>query len=160
MFPYEVAGRVAVSVQVEYQGLPSPAVSLPVVSAAPAIFTQNQSGKGPGSIRNQDFTLNTAGNPASAGSVIQIYGTGEGLSQPAQSDGVITPDVRSTVLPATVTIGGVPANLQFAGPAPQAVAGLFQVNAFVPTGLPSGPVPLVIKFGTVSTQSGVTVFVK
>ena len=50
--------------------------------------------------------------------------------------------------------------VQFAGPAPQPVAGLFQVNAFVPSGLGSGAVPIQVKFGAASSQSGVTVFVK
>jgi uncharacterized protein (TIGR03437 family) len=158
--PYEIAGRVAVSVQVEYQGQLSPAVSLPVGLAAPAIFAQDESGQGPGSILNQDYSMNTAKNPAVASSVIQIYGTGEGQSVPGGVDGAFTQGLGSTQQKPLVTIGGVKAVLQFAGPAPQAIAGLFQVNAVVPSGLPSGPVPVIVSFGAASSQPGVTVFVK
>jgi uncharacterized protein (TIGR03437 family) len=158
--PYEVAGRVSVSVQVSYLGQLSPVVSVPVTLSAPAIFTQNQSGSGPGSILNQDYSLNTAANPAAAGSFIQIYGTGEGQSVPGGVDGAITPGLRSTQQLPSVTIGGLPAVVQFAGPAPQAVAGLFQVNAFVPSGLGSGAFPIQVKFGSASSQSGVIVYLK
>jgi len=54
----------------------------------------------------------------------------------------------------------LPANIQFAGPAPFAIAGLFQVNAFVPQGLPPGPAAVSVKFGTAASQDGVVVFVK
>ncbi len=158
--PYSVAGKVAVSVQVEYKGQLSPAVSLPVAPSAPGIFTQNQSGQGPGAILNEDFSVNTADNPAAAGSVVQIFGTGEGQSIPGGLDGSITPDLRATEQKAAVTIGGLPAQIDFAGPAPQAFAGEFQVNAHVPSGLASGAVPVTVSFGLVSSQSGVTVFVK
>lgn len=158
--PYEVDGHVAVSVQVEFQGRLSPAISLPVAPSAPGIFTQDQSGRGGGSILNQDNTLNTAGNPAAADSVVQIFGTGEGQSMPANSDGAMTPDVRPAQQPASVTIGGVNAGIQFAGPAPFAIAGLFQFNAFVPRGLPAGPAAVTVKFGNAASQDGVVVFLK
>jgi uncharacterized protein (TIGR03437 family) len=158
--PYGVTGRNAVSVQLEYQGQLSPAISLPVAPSAPGIFTQDQSGRGPGAIRNQDNSVNTADNPAEAGSVIQIFGTGEGQSVPGGVDGGITPDLRSTQQPPSATIGGTPAFIEFAGPAPFAVAGLLQVNARVPAGLTPGPVPVAVKFGSASSQAGVTVFVK
>lgn len=158
--PYELSGHTAVSVQVEYQGQASPAISVPVAASAPAIFTQNQSGQGPGSILNQDGSLNTAANPAPAGSVIQVFGTGEGQSNPGGVDGAITLGLSSTVEAPTVTIGGANASVQFAGPAPQAFAGLFQVNAVVPAGLTPGAVPITIKFGKGASQPGVTVFVK
>jgi uncharacterized protein (TIGR03437 family) len=60
-----------------------------------------------------------------------------------------------------VTIGGIEAPLQFAGSAPTAVAGLFQVNAVVPQGAPSGAaVPIVMSVGGVLSQSGVTIAVQ
>jgi len=67
--PYEVAGHIAVSVQVQYQGQLSPVVSLPVAPSAPGIFTEDGSGQGPGQILNEDSSLNTADNPAAADSI-------------------------------------------------------------------------------------------
>jgi uncharacterized protein (TIGR03437 family) len=158
--PYEVAGHIAVSVQVQYQGQLSPVVSLPVAPSAPGIFTEDGRGQGPGQILNEDSSLNTADNPAAADSMIQISGTGQGQSIPGGVDGVITQGMPSTEQPPAVTIGGLPAAIVSAGPAPGQVAGYFQVIAIVPEGLPSGPVPVVVQFGAASSQPGVTMFVQ
>jgi uncharacterized protein (TIGR03437 family) len=49
-----------------------------------------------------------------------------------------------TVNPVTVTIGGVPANVFFAGLTPGSI-GLYQVNATVPSGVaPGNQVPVVL----------------
>jgi len=59
-----------------------------------------------------------------------------------------------------VTIGGTPAAVQFAGQAPNTVAGVMQINAQVPSGLqPGDAVPVLVQVGSVSTQAGVTVAV-
>ena len=44
-------------------------------------------GNGQGAIRNADFSVNGPGNSAAPGSIIQIYGTGEGQTKPAGMDG-------------------------------------------------------------------------
>ena len=80
--PYEVALSTSAAVQVEVQGVRSDVFMIPVAAAVPAIFTADQSGKGQGSILNQDTTVNSAANPASGGQVIVIYATGEGQTVP------------------------------------------------------------------------------
>jgi uncharacterized protein (TIGR03437 family) len=42
---------------------------------------------------------------------------------------------------------------------PGLVPGLTQVNVLIPSGLAAGPVPVVVQFGGLSTQSGVTIAV-
>ncbi|MBV9768270.1 MAG: hypothetical protein JOZ32_01755, partial [Bryobacterales bacterium] len=65
------------------------------------------------------------------------------------------------LLPVSVEIGGLPAVVSYAGAAPLEVAGLLQVNATVPAGVPTGTsVPVVIKVGAVSSQSGVTIAIR
>ena len=59
----------------------------------------------------------------------------------------------------SVTIGGKPATVVYAGTAPGGVAGFLQVNAVVPSGLPSGSVPIVLTIGNASSQTGVTLAV-
>jgi len=62
-------------------------------------------------------------------------------------------------LPVSVTIGGRPAQVPFAGMAPNLV-GLFQVNAVVPADTPPGSaVALAVTIGTVASQPGVTIAV-
>jgi uncharacterized protein (TIGR03437 family) len=58
-----------------------------------------------------------------------------------------------------VTIGGQTANVNFAGGAPGAVAGVIQVNAQIPSGITVGAVPVVVQVGTSNSQPGVTIAV-
>jgi uncharacterized protein (TIGR03437 family) len=164
--PYSVYGKTQTQVQIAYQGVKSNALTLDVTDAAPGIFTQLQNGLGAGSVLNQDSTLNTAANPAARGSIISVYATGEGQTNPGGSDGLIA--VGSTLpmplLNVTATVGGVPAVVQYAGAAPVLVAGVFQVNVTIPDSVPSGNAVLVIqvgtKGGTTSSQPGVTVAIQ
>jgi uncharacterized protein (TIGR03437 family) len=51
-------------------------------------------------------------------------------------------------------------NLQYVGGAPGDVAGLLQVNVTVPAGVtPGSAVPVVIRVGNVTSQTGVTIAV-
>ena len=64
------------------------------------------------------------------------------------------------VAPVAVTIGGQAATVQYAGQAPNTVAGVMQINAQIPNGTQAGNgVPVVVQVGSVSTQPGVTVAV-
>ena len=105
--PYTVAGSLVTSLRIEYRGLISPAVSLPVQSSSPAIFTQTSSGMGPGTILNQDYTLNTPENPALRGSVVILYATGEGETAPGGIDGKLAEEPLPQPLESvSVRIGG------------------------------------------------------
>jgi uncharacterized protein (TIGR03437 family) len=110
---------------------------------------------------NQDGTVNSAANPAARGSVISIYATGEGQTSPAGITGSVTgSNVKTPLLPVTVTIGGIGATVQYAGSAPGSVAGLLQVNAVVPAGAsPGSAIPVVVNVGGISSQGGVTIAV-
>ena len=166
--PYEMAGNSAPTVQVMYGGQTSNLFSLQLTTTAPALFTQRSTGTGPGAILNQDYSLNTQSNPAPIGTVIQIYLTGEGLTTPAQATGAVTPVDMTGAGPVTpapqqpvsVTIGGQPANLKFAGEAPYFVAGVLQVNAEVPATATSGANSIAVQVGNQISQSGVTVWVQ
>ncbi|MGO9258028.1 MAG: BACON domain-containing protein [Bryobacteraceae bacterium] len=143
--PSQVAGNPIVNVQVMNDGQ-STAWTIPVAAASPAIFTLDSSGQGPAAVLNQDNSVNSPANPAARGSVIQIFGTGVGVQNSA---------------PVSVTIGGVSAFVEYAGPAPGAVSGLFQVNAVVAAGVTPGPaVPITFSVGSFQSQSGVTVAVQ
>ena len=85
--PYSVGSQATTQLQVSYQGAMSPATTLAVAGSAPAIFTADASGKGQGAIQNQDTSYNSSANPAAAGSIIVLYGTGEGLTDPSGVDG-------------------------------------------------------------------------
>jgi len=120
---------------------------------APFIFTESGSGKGQGSIVNQDGTVNTAGNPASIGAYISVYVTGFGPLNSPDSDGL-----QRLTYPVTATIGGAAVPVLYAGQAPGETSGLQQINLQLPPGIPAGPaVPLTLTANGVATQPGVTV---
>jgi len=59
--------------------------------------------------------------------------------------------IRAVVL---ATVGGLPATVQYAGPAPGKATGLMQVNVRIPNGVePGGYVPVVLQVGNASTTA-------
>jgi uncharacterized protein (TIGR03437 family) len=160
--PYEVAGKTSTQMQVEYLGAFSDPVNVPVSPAAPGIFTGDFSGKGQGAIVNQDGTLNSAANPAARNSTISLYGTGEGQTAPAGLDGKIASgSPPKPALPVKVTIGGIAAEVTYAGGAQGLVAGGMQINVRVPADLtPGNAVPVMVSVGDINSLPGVTVALK
>ena len=160
--PYSVAGKTTTSMVLEYQGATSSAVTLNVALASPAIFALDSSGKGPGAVLNQDFTLNSASNAAVRNSIIQIFATGEGVTAPAGVDGKLaaTPLTVPTQT-VTVRIGNIDAPVVYRGGAPGLVAGVIQINARVPQTAPAGAaVPIVVRVGAIDSPAGITIAVK
>ncbi len=160
MVPYSITGNSA-QVMVKYQGQVTGTITVPVAAAAPALFTLNSSGSGEASAINQDGTLNGPSNPANAGTVVSLYGTGFGQTTPPGVDG--QPNAVPLPLPlfdVKATVGGQPATVQFAGGAPGIVAGVMQVNIVIPNGVAAGNAPVVVAVGGANTQSGVTIAVQ
>ena len=159
--PYETFGKSSTQVQVVFQGQSSSTVSVPVVTALPGIFTLNSSGSGPGAIVNQDGTVNSAANPAAAGSIVMIFATGEGQTNPDGTDG--KPDgfpAPAPIAPVSATIGGLNADVQYAGGVAGLVAGFLQVNVRLPSGVStSSAVPVILSIGGKSSQANVTLAV-
>jgi uncharacterized protein (TIGR03437 family) len=118
--------------------IPQPVV---IAQAVPAVFTQNGTGTGAAlyNLYKSDGTPKPNNSPVSPGDVVVLYAAGLGQVDqpfPAGSQAPITP-LANTTNPVTVTIGGMQQTAEFAGLAP-GFASLYQVNAIVPSGLPSG----------------------
>ena len=163
VIPYEVSASGAAQIIVEVNGVQSTPFQVPVVAAVPALFSINYSGSGQGAILNEDLTLNSASNPAPAGSVITLFGTGEGLTNPAGVDGQVAVSTFPVpqLQPASVTIGGQAAtDIPYAGAAPAAVAGALQINVRIPANLSSGNQPVRFSVGSFQSQPNLTVAVK
>jgi uncharacterized protein (TIGR03437 family) len=160
--PYEVTGN-STMLQVSYNGLTSNPTPLPVAQTAPGVFTVNASGSGPGAILNQDMSVNSTSNPASPGSIVVIYATGEGQTIPGGMNGKPAVDavLPKPIANVGVTIGGQSAEIVYAGAAPSYLAGLMQINVKVPASVPIGnTVPILVQVGTVSSQAAVTLAIK
>jgi uncharacterized protein (TIGR03437 family) len=150
---------------------------LTVNDAAPGVFTLASTGAGQAVALNQDNSLN--GTPSAQfpqakaearGRVLQVFAGGAGSSfvdfttrQPLSIlTGVAAPasgvPLYATSFTPTVTIGGVPATVQFSGLTPGLV-GLWQINVVIPAGAPTGSaVPLVVSTaGRVSNTTTVAI---
>jgi uncharacterized protein (TIGR03437 family) len=169
--PEGVTVPTTVSIQVEVDATSSLSVTLPMAPAAPALWTSDLSGSGQAAIVNHDGSINSASNPAARGSVVSLYGTGLGiLSLPMESGGYspVLPDGALTIstpypMPqalVTVTIGGQPAAVSYAGAAPFQVNGAFQINVQIPAAIPSGPAAIVVSAGGIPSTQQATVAVQ
>jgi len=158
--PYGVAGRASTRLEVDYLGVRSEAATVPVAESAPGIFTLDSSGRGAAAILNQDGSINSPSRPAATGSIIVLYAAGEGQTDPTGVDGKLAGEVLpKPLLPVSVSIGGRSAEVLYGGAAPGLVAGVLQVNARVPVGLPSGNLPVLLRIGSGTSQPEVTVAV-
>jgi uncharacterized protein (TIGR03437 family) len=128
-------------------------------AAAPGIFAYGNQlgvvvGYGPSGAEN----LADSSHPVTADQVIVAYATGLGDVNPAVKAGTLTPlnQLSRTLAAVTMTIGGVPARVDFAGLTPGST-GLYQINAVVPKGVtPGNRIPVVIK---AAGQSSVPVYI-
>jgi uncharacterized protein (TIGR03437 family) len=127
--------------------IPEP-VSL--LSSRSGVFTRDLTGKGAAIVvkvaTDGTQTIVSSATPASAYDAIVIYADGLGNVDPQAIAGSETPisPLSQTLDPVTVTIGGISAPVVFAGLTP-GFTGLYQINAYVPTGVaPGDNVPLVI----------------
>jgi uncharacterized protein (TIGR03437 family) len=150
-------------IQVQYQDRLSDPFSMPVASSSPGIFTADGSGVGQAIVLNQDGSVNSASNPAPAGSVIVLYATGAGQFNPPLLDGSVVgaDNLPVPVLPVVAQVGGRNATILYAGGAPNVVAGVLQVNVVIPVGSPSGSaIPVSLRIGTVNSQTHLTIAVQ
>jgi uncharacterized protein (TIGR03437 family) len=98
-------------------------------------------------VAQADGTI-VANKPAKAGDVLVIYASGLGPVSNQPASGATSPSDNLAIcqeIP-TVTIGGLPAEVQFAGLAPFFV-GAYQVNIKAPAGVPSGNAQMLISSG-------------
>ncbi len=167
--PYGVIASPSVRVSVEYKGVSSDNITLPVLPARSGLFSIDGSGRGQGAILNEDGTLNSPENPATRGSVVVLYATGEGLTNPPGVDGKPIGDIPPG--PAQKVEVGMPAipdnecqdcgvsgEILNAGAVSGSVPGLLQLNVRVPkNATPGSAVPVHLAIGPVWAPALVTV---
>jgi uncharacterized protein (TIGR03437 family) len=161
--PYGVAGSSTVQVAVEYRGVTSDSITLPVLPSRPGVFSMNGSGRGQAAILNDDGALNLPGNPAARGSIVVLYATGEGITDPPGIEGrpigAIPPRPRQKV---EVWVPAIPdddcqdcaahGEVLYAGAVSGAVPGLLQVNVRLPeNAMPGDAVPVTLVIGSLSS---------
>jgi uncharacterized protein (TIGR03437 family) len=136
--PYGVPSGV-VPIQVINNGVASNIVTAAVSTTAPGVLTQTQNGLGYGDVVHQDGKLVNDKNPAKIGETVLVFLTGLGAVNPTIADGAAGPSdtLSQATAKITATIGGTAATVSYAGLAPQ-LAGLYQINLTIPTGVTAG----------------------
>ncbi len=119
--PYEVARAATTTLQLIYRGVPSNKLLLPVSDAFPQLFTT----EGADVLAvNQDGTKSNSGTPSPAGSIVVLYASGAGELLPGGVTGrIAAAPYGRPVLPVSLSIGGIDAELLYAGEAPGLAGG-------------------------------------
>ena len=100
-------------------------------------------------VRAVDQAPVSPAKPVAGGDWVVVYANGLGPVNPGVALGQAAPadPLSRTALSPVVTVGGVPAKVDFSGMTP-GFAGLYQINVQIPAGLPAGTAnPLVISIG-------------
>ncbi len=131
--------------QVTNNGTQSNTVTEFVNKTAPGIFSLPPGGLGAAAALHADYSVISASKPAAVGETIQIFLTGLGDVSPAVPEGTAAPSnpLSKVSNDVAVYVDGIKATVAYAGLAP-GLAGLYQINAVVPTGVSSGDVYLEV----------------
>jgi uncharacterized protein (TIGR03437 family) len=100
----------------------------------------------PGLIPGATFT------PAHVGDTLTAFGVGWGPTTSSIPPGTIASAIASLTSNYTLTLGGTPVDVLYAGVSPT-YAGLYQVDFTVPAGVSAGNQPLVLTVNGVSTSA-------
>jgi uncharacterized protein (TIGR03437 family) len=140
--PYETATGATATVTINNNGQVTSQTFL-MAPTAPGIFTDASGAPVP----------NTQ---ASRGQIVTLFITGAGAVSPPVSTGSAPPaataisDLPIPVQTAKVTVGGVPASIQFIG-IPNGLVGVTQINYQVPSGIGLGTQPVAVSIGGVTS---------
>ncbi len=143
--PYETEpGNVQVFV-VRSGDVFSPPTPLAVTPFSPGIFVTSL---GAAVLKNANNSLVSTSNPATAGEVLSIFGTGLGRVTPQVRSGDFAPagPIALTLAQPAVTVGGREAEVLASALSPGFV-GLYQVAIRMPAGVAPGNQPVVLTIG-------------
>jgi uncharacterized protein (TIGR03437 family) len=148
--PFSLTGLTA-EIVVSVAGITNKPVAVPIAQAAPGLF---QVKAGQALVVNEDGSVNDGQHPAPAGSIVMMYATGGGLFDGAVADGGTAPldALRRLKASSAMTIGGLSAQLLFAGAAPGLSTGLVQINVRIPS-LAAGQYPVIFTVADVSSSA-------
>lgn len=134
------------------------ASSVEVAKVSPALFINGSSDQGQISALNEDNSVNSAGNPATKGQVIQLFGAGQGFIANAPPDGAVATGLLPTDEKPRVVMGTDfvrDEDVQYSGLAPGLV-GVWQINVKIPDNVfgGAGPVAVLVQLKSVPSNFG------
>jgi uncharacterized protein (TIGR03437 family) len=152
-----------VNVVVKTSAGESPAIVATAQRFAPALFQFNS--RYAAAVFPDKTPVGPAGmfgagtRPVKAGDQILLFGTGFGPTNPATAANRVATAAAPLANTVQITVGGVPATVQFAGVSPPS-PGLIQFNITMPAGVASGDQPVVATIGGVATPAGINLAVQ
>jgi uncharacterized protein (TIGR03437 family) len=150
-----------VSVQVMNSQGSSNTIQVQTAKASPSIFALSSDGSGQAFIADSLGTLNSAYNPSARGDAISIYGTGGGLTTTVLPAGQVPTQPYGLQQSVQVNIGGVAAQVTYAGVSVGGNPGAMQINVVIPMNAPVGKaVPIQVNVAGIVSQQGLTMAVK
>jgi uncharacterized protein (TIGR03437 family) len=153
--PFDLpAGIVSIQVKRKQSGSVSDVRTPNIAVVSPGIFVIDQASRAGAILHADNFSLVTNNAPARPGEYLLIYCTGLGSLKTPVTSGDRSPSEppAETIDYPTVSIGGLPANVNFSGLAPEFV-GLYQVNVQIPIGVPAGNQPVQITINEVTSNT-------
>jgi uncharacterized protein (TIGR03437 family) len=147
-----------VNVQIPYETATGPATLVLGNPFENVTYHFTVASTGPGIFTFADGSVNPS-RTAKHGDVATLFITGEGAVRPSLATGT-TPSSTTPLsrLPSpqagqpTVTVGGIAAQVQFAG-IPSGLVGVTQINFTIPAGVASGVQPVVVTVGNASSNT-------
>jgi len=153
IMPSTVAAGLA-TLRLTYLSGKSNAITIQIANSAPGVFAISSGGFGPGIVQNfisaSNQPINSSTAPAAPGQTVIIWGTGLG---PVSFPDNVAPTAGNVSTPVTVTIGGIPASIQYSGRTP-CCSGVDQIVATVPNNVSSGCwAPVTVNAGGVVSNT-------
>ncbi len=158
--PYGIESKASVPAVVRVNGQASNVVEVEIRAASPGLFTAAGNGTGTVLAHSSDGRLIDRSNPARAGDLVTLYGTGIGRLPGSSAAAVASSPAPQAQFPVSATILGSSAEVQWAGALSGAIVGTSKIVIRVPASLPGGEHPLQLRIGSVSSQAGVTLPVR
>ncbi|HEX3744077.1 MAG TPA: SBBP repeat-containing protein [Bryobacteraceae bacterium] len=138
--PVEMSGQTSATVTLRYQNATFGPFTQQIARFDPAIFRWNPGVSTQAAAINQDFTVNGPANPAPAGSIVAVWGTGFGPLTTPCGDGSLNVDAADYLAQGYTTAinGDDTIEVAYSGGAPLLLCGVAQINIRIPPGTPSG----------------------
>ena len=150
--PFEIADKALVPVRVKYKGTSSAAAIVPVRPTDPGLYEE---------VLNPDGSINGEENPASAGSAVTLFATGQGKLTPSLPTGAPGPESGPFPVPEAsvkVFLDDQPAVLLYAGAASGRV-GVLELRIQLPPEAEDA-VTGKLRVGEVESPTTVTVWIR
>lgn len=168
--PYDIEVNRPYMIQVNNQGQRSNTFPVFVTPVAPGLFTA--SGVGTGVVAayaydevKQEYILVSEATPAVKGGFVVIYATGEGIPafplEEDNLDGFIANRTSTKISPVVVSVGGVNADVEYAGVSYGLVVGIMEITFRIPAAVRPGPaVPISLRIRNQLSPTGTILPIK